>query len=145
MSALNNLKLSNAKRSMGLSPLLVRRQKLIAKLGEQIQLAQAQQQGQPFNTTRLKSITDEHGQRQTIEVQRRVKQWWWTNDTGKTCLNIRYGARALELAKGKSTVEVGAPEHLMDTLKLIKNAVEQGELDTQIEAVSGAVRTGFKK
>lgn len=145
MSALNNLKLSNAKRSNGLPPLVVRRHKLLSKLSEQIQLAQAQQQGQPFNTTRLKTIKDEQGQRQTVEVQRRVKQWWWTNDTGKTCLNIRYGARALELAKGKVTVEVGAPEHLVDTLRLIKNAVELGELDTQIETVSGAVRTGFKK
>lgn len=145
MSALANLKLSNVKRSNGLPTIQIRRHKLIEKLGEQIQLAQAQQQGQSFNTTRLKTIKDEQGQRQTIEVQRRVKQWWWVSDTGKTCLNIRYGARALELVKGKSTVEVGAAEHLVDTLKLVKNAVELGELDTQIEAVSGAVRRGFKK
>jgi len=145
MSALANLKLSNAKRSNGLPTIMIRRTKLLSKLSEQIQLAQAQQQGQSFNTTRLKTITDDNGQRQNIEVHRRVKQWWWTNETGKVCLNIRYGARALELVKGKSTVEVGAPEHLLDTLKLIKNAVELGELDSQIETVSGAVRTGFKK
>lgn len=145
MSALANLKLSNAKRSNGLPTIQIRRTKLLSKLAEQIELAQAQKNGVPFSTTRLKVIKDEYGERQTVEVFRRVKQWWWTNETGKVCLNIRYGARSLELVKGKSTVEVGAPEHLLDTLKLIKNAVELGELDNQIEVVSGAVRTGFKK
>lgn len=145
MSVLSNLKLSSAKRSAGLPSILIRRTKLLLKLEEQIQLAQAQQQGLSFNTTRLKTITDEHGQRQLIEIQRRVRPWWWANDTGKICLNIRYGARSLEITKGKTTVEVGATSQLVDTLKLVKTAIEQGELDAQIEALSGAVRTGFKK
>ena len=145
MSALTALKLTNTKRSTGLPPLLVRRQKLISKITEQIQLAHAQQQGAAYNATRVKSVRDESGERRTIEVERRLRQWWWTAENGKTCLNIRYGARALEIQKGKSTIEVGDAARLVETLSLIKAATEAGELDTQIEAVSAVVRTGFGK
>jgi hypothetical protein len=34
---------------------------------------------------------------------------------------------------------------LLEALTLIKQAVLNGELDTQIDAASGALRSGFKK
>ena len=34
---------------------------------------------------------------------------------------------------------------LVPTLETLKQAVESGELDAQLEAVSGAVKAGFKK
>jgi hypothetical protein len=70
---------------------------------------------------------------------------WWTNIDGKICLTVRYGAKQLELAKGKSTVEVGGADHLVGILQIIKTAVETGELDAQIESASGALRSGFKR
>ena len=42
-------------------------------------------------------------------------------------------------------VEVNSAEELIKALEIIKVAVEAGELDTQIEAASGAVRAGFGK
>ena len=144
MSALANLKLSNTKRTAALAPIQIRRNKLAGKLADQIQLALAQQQGQTYNTTRFKTVASEDGSRKTVEIQRRVRPMWWTNTDGKVCLTVRYGAKQLELAKGKATVEVGAADHLVGILQIIKTAIETGELDAQIEAASGALRSGFK-
>ena len=49
----------------------------------------------------------------------------------------------LELAKGKVAVKVGAEKDLVPTLELIKTAVLNGELDTQIDAAANKLRDGF--
>ena len=51
----------------------------------------------------------------------------------------------IELAKGKHSVEVDNAQALVKALETIKSAVEQGELDTQIETASGALKAGFRK
>jgi hypothetical protein len=66
-------------------------------------------------------------------------------ETGKTAIAVRYGARVLELAKGKFAVEVPSPAQLIPTLELIKTAIDAGELDEQLEATAGSVRSGFKR
>jgi len=67
------------------------------------------------------------------------------SETGKVCISIRYGAKLIELAKGKSAVEVSSGEELIKTLELIKRAVEAGELDSQIEIASTKLKEGFKR
>jgi hypothetical protein len=145
MSTLNALKLSTAKKSLNTTPVIHRRNKLGKKLWEQIQLAQAHLAGKQFTTTRFQTVSDEDGVRRSVEVPKRVRAWWWNSDNGKIALNVRYGARVVELAKGKSTIEVAAPADLIPTLELIKKAVEAGELDTQIETASIKLREGFTK
>jgi hypothetical protein len=145
MSTLNALKLSTAKKSINTTPVVHRRNKLGKKLWEQIQLAQAHLAGKQFTTTRFQTVRDEDGVRRSVEVPKRVRAWWWNSDNGKIALNVRYGARVVELAKGKSTIEVAAPTDLIPTLELIKKAVEAGELDTQIETASIKLREGFTK
>jgi hypothetical protein len=145
MSTLNALKLSTAKKSLNTTPVVHRRNKLGKKLWEQIQLAQAHLAGKQFTTTRYQTVRDEDGVRRSVEVPKRVRAWWWNSDNGKIALNVRYGARVVELAKGKSTIEVAAPTDLIPTLELIKRAVEAGELDAQIESASIKLRDGFVK
>ncbi len=145
MSTLNALKLSTAKKSLNTTPVVHRRNKLGKKLWEQIQLAQAHLAGKQFTTTRFQTVRDEDGVRRSVEVPKRVRAWWWNSDNGKIALNVRYGARVVELAKGKSTIEVAAPTDLIPTLELIMKAVEAGELDTQIESASIKLREGFTK
>ena len=123
MSTLNALKLSTAKKSLNTTPVVHRRNKLGKKLWEQIQLAQAHLEGKQFTTTRFQTVRDEDGVRRSVEVPKRVRAWWWNSDNGKIALNVRYGARVVELAKGKSTIEVAAPTDLIPTLELIKKAV----------------------
>ena len=145
MSTLNALKLSTAKKSLNTTPVVHRRNKLGKKLWEQIQLAQAHLAGKQFTTTRFQTVRNEDGVRRSVEVPKRVRAWWWNSEGGKIALNVRYGARVVELAKGKSTIEVAAPTDLIPTLELIKKAVEAGELDTQIETASIKLREGFIK
>ena len=75
----------------------------------------------------------------------RVRAWWWPTDAGKLALNLRYGARAVEISRGKATVEISTVAELVPTLELLKRAVEAGELDAQIEAASIKLREGFAK
>ena len=145
MSTLSALKLSSIKRSTQLSPIEHRRNKLATKIGEQILLARAQQAGDTYTQKRYKIQRNEDGSSRTVEVIKRVRQWWWAADGGRVCVNIRYGSRVLELAKGKSTIEVANADELINTLSLVQSAVVAGELDTQIEAASGAVRKGFRQ
>ena len=56
---------------------------------------------------------------------------------------MSYGAKVLELAKGKVAVKVGREKDWVPTLGLIKTAVLNGELDTQIEAAANKLRAGF--
>ena len=145
MSTIQSLKLVNQRRPSALPPLLHRRRKLDTKLWEQIQLAQAQSEGNTFAVKRFKTVRTAEGVSRSVEIDKRVRPWWFVAENGKVCLNVRYGNRVLELAKGKSAIEVANPAELINTLELIRKAVAEGELDTQIDTASGAVKAGFKR
>lgn len=146
MSALASLKLVSAKKPQQMPSIQLRRNKLSNKLWEQIQLAKSQISGQPFVVTRFRSVKDrESGLRKQVEMPKRVRPWWFVTENGKVCVSIRYGSWTLELAKGKSSVEVGSPDELVMALETIKQAVEAGELDTQIEVASAGLKSGFKR
>jgi len=144
MSAFNGLKLVAAKRPQTASPIIQRRNKLSNQLLEQIELARASAEGKTYAPVRLRSVKDKlTGERKTVEAAKRVKQWWFVAENGRVCLQVRYGTRILELAKGKNSIEVGSGTELLATLETVKKCVENGELDTQIEAASAAVRERF--
>jgi hypothetical protein len=145
MVTLASLKLVTAKKPTQHSPVVHRRGKLSIKLLEQIQLAYAQKSGQTYAPTRTKYVTNEDGFRVQITVPKRVKPWWFVAENGKCCIAIRYGAKVIELAKGKSAIEVANDEALIEALEVINSAVLAGELDTQIETVTGLLRQGFIK
>jgi hypothetical protein len=146
MSAFNGLKLVAAKRPQSASPIVLRRNKLSNQLWEQIELARASAEGKTFAPMRLRSVLDKAtGLRSSVEHAKRVKQWWFTADTGRVCLQVRYGTRVLELAKGKNSIDVGSSAELLSVLETVKKCVELGELDAQIEAASAAVRARFTK
>ena len=145
MSTLNSLKMVNSKKPTSIPPILQRRNKLSTKVWEQIQLANAQREGGTYTVKKFKTVKDYDGSRKTVEHQKRVRQWWFVAADGKVCLNIHYGAKIIEFAKGKTAVEVNSADDLIKALEIIKTAVEAGELDSQIEAASGAVRAGFAR
>ena len=146
MSTLDSLKLTTAKKSTHIPAIVFRRNKLSSRLWEQIQLAKSQIEGTSFVVKKFRSIKDrETGLRRQVEIPKRIREWWFRNDAGKVCVSVRYGTKVIELAKGKHSVEVENALALVKALETIKLAVEQGELDTQIEAASGALKLGFKK
>jgi hypothetical protein len=146
MSALANLKLIAAKRPVQLSPIVLRRNKVSKRIYEQILLAQALKDGKTYAPTKQRTVKDEEtGETKTVQVAKKIKEWWFLSSTGKLCVSLKYGAKVVEFAKGKTAVELANGDELVPTLETLKQAVESGELDTQLEAVSGAVKAAFKK
>ena len=145
MSTLGQLKLVTDTKPKKLSAIQHRRNKLIHRLWEQIELAKSQIEGTQFTVKKYRSIVDrETGLKKQVEVPKRIREWWFKNETGKVCLSIKYGTSVLELVKGKPSIEVASPQDLIKTLETIKQAVAVGELDQQIEQASQHLRAGFQ-
>ena len=145
MTTLNTLKLTDAKKPRVLAPIVHRRNKLIEKLWEQLQLARAKQSGDDYAPLKDKRVKDVDGITRSIQVPKRIKPWWFMADNGKLCLSIYYGAKTLELAKGKSAAEVANIDEVIDVLELLKVETAAGTFDAAIEAASGALRINFKQ
>ena len=96
MSTLASLKLTNSKKPTAMPPVQQRRNKLATKVWEQIQFAKAQQNGENFTVKKFKTVKDLEGNRKSVEINKRVRPWWYVAQDGKVCLNIRYGARIIE-------------------------------------------------
>jgi hypothetical protein len=140
------LKLTTAKKGMSISPIQHRRNKMSRRIWEQIELAKCQAAGTHFAPTKFRTVKDaETGLRRQVEMPKRIKSWVFTTETGKTAIAVRYGARVLELAKGKFAVELASPDELLPTLELVKTAIESGELDAQLESTAGALKKAFNR
>ena len=145
-SLLSTLKLTAARKIRTLPDLVKRRNKLLQKLTEQRDLAQATQEGRHYAPTRLRSFKDtDTGARVSKQVPVRIKPWFWTGEKGETLLAVSYGSKQIELVKGKTAVEVGDQANLCSVLDVVIAAVKNGELDVQIESASTKLRDGFKK
>jgi hypothetical protein len=145
MSVIAKLKLVASKRERNLSPIIVRRNKLAAKIEEQLQLATAQKEGRLYAPKRIKNVTNSEGERVAVETTKRVNEWYWTTPANKINLCVRYGSKTLELSKGKNAIELGTGDELLATLVMLKDAVIAGELDDAITNASDKLRAGFGK
>jgi hypothetical protein len=144
-TALAGLKLTAAKRSNQVSPVQQRRNKMLKRLAEQVELAKAKQEGRQYAPTKQAKVLDEEtGEKRTVQVAKRIKEWWFSSD-GKICISLRYGATIVELKKGMTSVELASDKDLVKTLEVLATTVQNGEIDAQLEAASGAVKAGFKK
>jgi hypothetical protein len=109
-------------------------------------MAKAVQSGTEFVPVKIRSVKDEAtGETRKVEIPKRLKPWWWPSDNGKMCITVRYGARTLEVVEGKNAIETETIAGVISTLEVLRTAVDAGELDARIEAVSGLVKAGFEK
>jgi hypothetical protein len=147
VSTLTTLKLIVGKRNATVAPIVVRRNKLITKLHEQIELCEAQRNGTTYAPKRLRSYTDKQsGERVTVEAIKKVREWFWVSDSGKINLAVKYGAKTLALnKKGANAIELASGDELIATLKTLKTAVANGEFDDAIAEVSKATKLAFGK
>ena len=146
MTVFSKLKLVASKKERNVSPVVARRTKLAGKIEEQLLFATAQRDGQIYAPKRLKNVIDKAtGERKTVEATKRIKEWYWTNSTGKIHLSVRYGSKTLELAKGKNAIELNTGDELLATLASLKDAVIAGELDEAISQASEHLKAGFSK
>ena len=145
-ASLANLNMSDVKKPTQQTAVQMRRNKLSKQLWEQVQLATALASGGSFAPIRVRTVTDKlTGERKTVEQPKRVKPWWFTAEDGSICLQVRYGVQVLEIAKGKNAITLASKDQLIDTLNLVKQAAEHGELDKQIAALATKARHSFGK
>ena len=142
-TALSQLKLTAAAKPKSTSPAAARRHKLSKRIWEQMELAKSQVSGVAFVCKKFRTITDTDGNRRSVELPKRVRPWWFTAEQGQLVLQIHYGSQVLELARGKTAVEVADTTALVTTLQVVHTAVMAGELDTQIESAANTLKSRF--
>lgn len=136
MAHLTKLKLSKTSPREPLTPLAHKRIKLLRRLDQQIEGAQAELRDEQFMEEIKRWVrNDETGDKTLITTERPVKKWWWKNQHGALMISLRDGNRLIPLGGDNSSVEVGAIEQLVTTLETIREAVIAGELDSQLEAL----------
>lgn len=146
-ASLAALKFVTHKRPTQIPAVQVRRNKLVSKLDEQIKLLSARKDGKNFAPTHLRSVRDrDTGLIRRIEVPKRIRPWFFTSDSGKLCVQIKYGSRVIDVSgKSKPTIELATADDLIRTLELVRTATLAGELDAMLETAGLKLRDGFVK
>jgi hypothetical protein len=142
MTSLKTLTFTQLPKLTAADPVIQRRNKLIARLKDQIELVKDPN----FILTRQKWVADEAGTKNLVELRKRVRAWWRTDATGAVVLKVLYGSRAIEFAPGKAAIAIGKKERLVPTIETVIAAVEAGELDAVLAQMSKtAVMTKAKR
>ena len=146
-TVLSSFKIISANKQNNNDSVQFRREKLCRKIDEQINLAKAVSEGNTYSVKTQRNVKDkDSGLRTTVEINRRVRQWWFVNrDTNKVALQLRYGTKVIEFSKGKNAIEVSSGQELINTLEKLRVATMNGELDECINTASLLVKARFKK
>ncbi len=139
MSGLKALSLIAAPIQVARDPKLVRREKLLAQLDQQLSLARDEE----FMVRTKRWIRQDDGSKVLTERVKRVNRWWRDDGKGGCFMVLRYGNKLVELAPGKTAVAVGSKDKLESVIVTVMNAVRDGELDGAIGILQG--RLGRKK
>lgn len=146
-ASLATLKFVTHKRPTQIPAIQVRRNKLVCKLDEQIKLISARKDGKNFAPLHLSSVRDrDTGVLKRIELPKRIRPWFFTSESGKICLQIKYGSRVIDVSgKNKPTIELASADELIRTFELVRMATLAGELDPMLESAGLKLRDGFVK
>ena len=146
MTIIASLKVTNADRPRQLPVIVQRRNKLINALHDQLELARAEAEGREYLKTRRRHMKNPvTGEYAEAVVSRRPRTWFWTAEDGKVYINLRYGTKVIEIAKGKSAIEVGEKKQLVPVIEALKQAVAAGEVDQQLTTAGAEVSSRFAK
>lgn len=136
MSILKSLTLSARPEKTSDNPILKRREKLLAKLDQQLAMAKAHIAGETYTAYREKwQKNAETGQQEKVQIPKRISPWYYKRNN-QYFLQIRYGNTALELSKGNHAIDVGEQDNLVATIGTVIEAVVAGELDSLLENVT---------
>jgi hypothetical protein len=134
MSHLANLKLSQTSPRDKLSPVARKRGKLLEQLDLQISAAAHAVKGEEFlHEVRRWVHVEGSADKQLITQKKPVRRWWWQNEVGAVMLSLRQGNRVMDIAEGKTAIEVGEMSDLPKVLDTLRQAIAAGELDEQLK------------
>jgi hypothetical protein len=101
MSFMKSLTLTAAPKA-NRDPVLSRRERLVARLTEQKELI-----SNPALVRTVQQTVKRDGVRTVVEIQRRVRPWWRTDEKGQLVLFVQAGWKLLEFEKGKTASLLG--------------------------------------
>jgi hypothetical protein len=136
---LSKLNITQLKRPAKQSPVEQRRTKLIVKLEEQLALARAQAEGKRYVVMKPAWTRDSDGTKTRVEREKQVRPWWWKDGDGLS-LVVRYGAKQIELSRGKRAISIAQAAQLPEALNTLIAAVKAGELDAAMESAVTAAK-----
>ena len=130
MKLLKELNLTPVKKTVGRNPIVQRRERLIKGIDKQLSICESLISDNEF-------ARDHHS-------GRKIPSWFWLDDSGQYYLSINYGKQPLELSKGKFSIICDSIESVQSSLSLVKESVQMGDFDKQLEKRSKVIRSNFK-
>jgi hypothetical protein len=132
MSSLSKLTIKAVSRQSKLSPIEARRNKLLAGINEQMEVADAAMRGEQYAVTIPRWTKNEAGEKVRVQRQKVVRSWFFAQDDG-FYVQCKYGAKTVPLTKDGNAVFVKELAAVKPSLELLRSAVVNGELDANIE------------
>lgn len=148
MTLLKTLKLVSAAKIDLKDKQKSKRRKLAEKIQQQMDIATAELKNESYIACTTKKVRDnETGEIKTVSSEKRLRTWYWMTGKGTLQLSIKYGSATLMLdAKSKlNAVECADLNAVVDALKVIKEAVLNGELDDELNVAGTKLRKGFNR
>ena len=133
MSVLKSLSFVAVPKNSAADPKLARRNKLITQLMQQLELAK----DEGYTVKRLKWVKGEDGNKQLVDLPKRVKRWWRMDGSGNCYLILRYGNKLIAPTPDKAAIAVGDKGKLTEVLDAVITAAKAGELDAAIDVAKG--------
>ena len=118
----SSLKLVAVKKPRQQNPVVLRRERMLRHLNNQVELVKKFKSG-----------------------QRTESAWFWSDEDGNIFLQIKYGKTMLELSKGKFAISCSSYDDVEDNLETVKSLVMRGSFDDILTETSQVLRSKFKK
>ena len=134
MSSLAKLTIKTVSRQSKLSPVEARRNKLLAGINEQMEVAEAAIRGEQYSVTVPSWTKNEAGEKVRVQRQKVVRSWFFERDGG-VYIQCKYGSKALPLSKDGNAVFVKQIADVKAVLEMFRSAANAGELDGAIAAL----------
>lgn len=115
-----SLKLVPVRKPKQVNPIVVRRDKLIKNLNNQLEVVRRFKLGE-----KPKGV------------------WFWFDEDGNIFLPIKYGKTDLEMGKGKFSIQCTSIDDVETNLVTVKSIVLTGGFDELLTEVSKRIRTKF--
>ena len=130
MKLLKELNLTPVKKTVGRNPIVQRRESLIKGIDKQLSICESLISDNEF-------ARDHH-------TGRKIPSWFWLDDSGQYYLSINYGKQPMELSKGKFSIVCDSIENVQSSLFIVRESVQMGDFDKQLEKRSKVIRSNFK-
>jgi Family of unknown function (DUF6641) len=135
MAVMTKLKLTNEQRTHETKTTEDKlRAKVLERLAEQLELAEAELAGTTIVKMRKAYVVDDNGERVALDVERRLRKWFWRNEKGVWFIELRYSNKAIKIDGAKTAIEVGDLNKLGSVIAMLIDAVKAGELDDRLLA-----------